>query len=189
MSIKERVSYHKTTFEPALLDSTSAEPNHNEDYEEPSEEGAGTWVDLSPDPEKPPAKRSRKADKATAVSPHFEQSCLFPDDIPKQTPLEDLVGIRDILLLELCRHEGLRELVTRLSGFPLCGNCGESDGTLRCTECMIDAMFCSSCMCTKHREQPLHRIEVCGHFLCQSKIDLKALLAMDRHLFCCPFPG
>lgn len=89
----------------------------------------------------------------------------FPDDIIKQNPVEDLVRIRDILLLELCRHEGLRELVTDSSGFPLCGNCRKFNGTLRCTECSIDAMFCSSCMCTKHREHPLHRIKVCGYFV------------------------
>ena len=82
LSVKEGVSSHKTTFEadsgPALLDFTSVEPDHNEDCDDgPSEEETGTWIDLSPDTERPPIKRSRKVDKATAVSPRFDQSCPF----------------------------------------------------------------------------------------------------------------
>lgn len=81
--------------------------------------------------------------------------------LKRKTPVEDFIHIRDTLLLELCRHEGLRGLAVESSGFPLCGGCGDLDGTLRCTECSTNAMYCSRCMCVKHREQPLHRIQVC----------------------------
>jgi hypothetical protein len=79
VSVKEHVSTgsHKATF-----DSASVELNHNEDFDdEQSEEGP--WVDILPGPEERPAKRSRKADKATPVSPHLEQSHLNPHDHSK----------------------------------------------------------------------------------------------------------
>jgi hypothetical protein len=97
-----------------------------------------------------------------------------PDHIlkRKKRPLDDFIHIRDTLLLELCRHDGLRGLVADSSGFPLCGDCGESSGTLRCTECTADAMFCPRCMCAKHREQPLHRIQVCSNCPCPVRLIL-----------------
>jgi hypothetical protein len=136
------------------------ETTGDEDYNDgPCEDWP--WVDEVPKSESRPAKRSCAPDKAADVSLHFELSCPSIDYISNHPkPLEDLVRIRDTLLIELCRHEGLRGLDAEPSGFPLCGGCGESSGTLRCTECSIDAIFCPGCMCTRHREQPLHRIQV-----------------------------
>jgi hypothetical protein len=118
---------HETAAGPPVpeVDATSFETDRSEDYEVSPYEDA--WVDVLPTPENPPAKRLRTAYKATAVSSRFEQSCPFTDYIlRKKNALEDLVSICDILLLELCRHEGLRGLATDSSGFPLCGGCGTS---------------------------------------------------------------
>jgi hypothetical protein len=198
ISIQEHVSGHKTTLEPpvpqdsAALSATSVETDRDEDYEDiPYKDGEGTGTDILPQPGNPPVKRSRAAYKATTVSPCFEQSHPYSTDyiLKQKNPLEDLVHIRDILLLELCRHEGLRGLAADSSGFPLCGNCGKSSGTLRCTDCTIDAMYCPGCLCAMHREQPLHRIQVCGNRVYPINIDPTSFVAMDGLVFCCRFPG
>lgn len=195
ISVKRAVSGYKSASEPPVeMDVT----DRDEDYEDVSYQDAplsvadeaDAWVDTMPKPETRPAKRSRTTDKATTVSPWAITYTNFTDFIIKRKkPLEDFICIRDTLLLELCRHEGLRGLAVELSGFPLCGECGELDGTLRCTECTIDAMFCPRCMCAKHREQPLHRIQVRRYCACPVKINLKVYIALDGHIFCHAFTG
>jgi hypothetical protein len=71
ISVKEHVPGHGTALEPPVpqVDATSVETDRDEDYEDmPYEGGAEAWVDVSPKPEIPPAKRSRTAYKATTVS-------------------------------------------------------------------------------------------------------------------------
>ena len=172
------------------MDATDVATDCDEDYEDvPYEDGAAAWVDIEPNPEERPTKRSCTEDKATAVSLYFELSRPLSDYILKQGPLEDLVDLRDLLMLELCHHEGLRGLNAKLSGFPRCGGCWKVSGTLCCTKCTIDAMFCSGCMCARHREQPLHRIQVRSHYVCLIRIDLKAFVAMDGLFFYHTFAG
>jgi hypothetical protein len=167
MSVKRAVSRYRSTSElPVETDVT----DRDEDYEDVPNEDV-PWVDKALEPEEPPAKRSRTTDKATAVSPWTVTSVTTDCTdyiLKRKKPLEDFIHIRDTLLLELCRHEGLRGLATESSGFPLCGDCGESSGTLRCTECAINAVICPHCMCARHLEQPLHRIQVRMLLLCVS---------------------
>lgn len=167
------------------MNATGVETDRDEEYQDvPYEDEAGPWVDVGPKPETPPAKRLRAAYRVAVVSLHFELSRRFTDNVSKKKdPLEDLAGIRDILLLELCRHEGLRGLATESSGFPLCGDCGKLSGSLRCTECAIDAMYCPGCMCAKHCEQPLHRIQVCECWMRQPKTDLEVFCSDGRAPF------
>lgn len=123
--------------------------------------------------------------------PFTDLSDQVSDFIIKRKKLhEDFIPIWDALLLELCRHEGLQGLAAESLGFLLCEDCGESSGTLLCTKCTIDAMFCPWCMCAKHHEQPLYWMQV--HYwyrVCPVKINLKVHIAMDRFIFCHTFTG
>jgi hypothetical protein len=103
--------------------------------------------------------------------------------LKRNDPLKDLVKIRDTLLLELCRHEGLRGLAVESSGFPLCAGCGKLSGTLRCTECTVDAMYCPGCLCARHSEQPLHRIQVHNHCVCPIRVNLEVFCSDGQARF------
>ena len=103
--------------------------------------------------------------------------------LKQKDPLEDFVKIRDTILLELCCHEGLCGLAVGSSGFPLCAGCGEECGTLRYTECTVDAMYCSGCLCARHSEQPLHQIQVRSHCVCPIKVNLEVFCSSGQAHF------
>jgi hypothetical protein len=84
ISIQEHVSGHKPSLEPPVLQDgvANVEMDRNEDYEDVVyEDGEGMGIDILPQPENPPVKRSCAAYKATTVSPYFEQSHPYTDYI------------------------------------------------------------------------------------------------------------
>lgn len=86
---------------------------------------------------------------------------------PIQTDVMELFADkRDIFAREWARHVGLKMLPTDDDGYAQCAGvvdgirCTEQ-GSLRCTECWTNKVWCADCICVNHAEQPLHVIEVC----------------------------
>jgi hypothetical protein len=75
----------------------------------------------------------------------------------------DFLGCRDVLLKEMARHDGLKYLVVAEDAeYPVCTECKQDDGSLRCDDCMDAGMYCSDCMVKRHTTSPLHVIRVCS---------------------------
>ena len=72
---------------------------------------------------------------------------------------------RDLFAREWARHDGLKMLPADKDGYAQCAGvvdgarCTEP-GSLRCTECWANKLWCADCICASHAEQPLHIIEV-----------------------------
>jgi hypothetical protein len=67
---------------------------------------------------------------------------------------------RDLILREMTRHEGLKNLRVNENRWPTCTACGDEDGSLICTECYDPGIYCAECICERHATMPLHRIKV-----------------------------
>jgi hypothetical protein len=73
-------------------------------------------------------------------------------------------GRRDRFLDELIRLESRGEFRNQTT----CSNCPRTAGrdlVYRCQDCFSDALFCKGCLVSLHRDNPLHRVEVCVSFI------------------------
>ena len=61
------------------------------------------------------------------------------------------------VLDEIMRHDGLREYTSP----PVCSHCLDDPGVHRCLDCSAISSYCATCITSRHKELPLHRIEVC----------------------------
>lgn len=67
---------------------------------------------------------------------------------------------RERFLDELLRLEGRGDHRWQTK----CSTCPEVVGMVyRCRDCFTDALFCQPCVVTAHKDNPLHRVEVCLH--------------------------
>jgi hypothetical protein len=49
-----------------------------------------------------------------------------------------------------------------------CANCPRTSGhdlVYQCKDCFTDVLFCQECLVSSHRDNPLHRVEVCVSFI------------------------
>lgn len=72
---------------------------------------------------------------------------------------------RDVIAREWARHDGMKTLDVDSKGYARCAGvvdgarCPE-EGSLRCTECWVNEVWCAECICKEHAKTPLHVIEV-----------------------------
>ncbi|KAG1729676.1 uncharacterized protein EDB91DRAFT_1085702 [Suillus paluster] len=98
---------------------------------------------------------------------------------------------REAYLLELLRLEGRGDyMFTEVClGSSECNGCPE----YRCRDCFGTALYCKDCTVSRHRESPLHRIQVImkhwddGHFKCTSLKDLGLWIQLGHPVWgrCC----
>jgi hypothetical protein len=75
-----------------------------------------------------------------------------------QTKLLEWLQHRETFLLEIIRGYGLGDY----SGIADCATCHSRAGKFRCLDCFPHCpLRCVGCLVENHRENPLHRIEVC----------------------------
>jgi hypothetical protein len=121
-------------------------------------------VDLASSASQPKtsSKKSRSPRSAASVS-NDTLFCLPADHWQRRNHLVWTQEYRGVYLDEFMQHEGRGDFMTEEK----CPDCVarkvKNDipaAEYRCRDCFIPDLVCSSCCVRRHRQQPLHRIEV-----------------------------
>ncbi|KAH8111809.1 hypothetical protein DFH11DRAFT_1546400 [Phellopilus nigrolimitatus] len=107
------------------------------------------------------------------------------DKNKSKNALLDWIPLRDSLLYELHRHDGLQRTLA------ICSRCGDDLNTpLRCKTCFQSGLTCLSCIIEEHASAPLHCVEEwCGVYWKPTSLGILGLVVHIGHMnFRCPAP-